>query len=80
MISSELSSILNLLNQLCTLHRDLFRALLNTEALVRMCSVKKVFLEISQNSQKNTCVRVSFLTKLKLINFSLRLLRATFTY
>ena len=28
-------------------------------------SVKKVFLEISQNSQENTCARVSFLTKLQ---------------
>ena len=28
------------------------------------CFVKKVFLEISQNSQENTCVRVSFLIKL----------------
>ena len=27
------------------------------------CSVKKLFLEISQNSQKNTCARVSFLKK-----------------
>ena len=26
---------------------------------------KKVFLEISQNSQKNTCARVSFLIKLQ---------------
>ena len=26
---------------------------------------KKVFLEISQNSQENTCVRVSFLIKLQ---------------
>ena len=30
----------------------------------RMCSVEKVFLEISQNSQENTCARVSFLIKL----------------
>ena len=29
------------------------------------CSVKKVFLEISQNSQKNTCTRDSFLIKLQ---------------
>ena len=29
-----------------------------TEAVVRRCSVKKVFLEISQNSQENTCARV----------------------
>ena len=31
----------------------------------RRCSVQKVFLEISQNSQENTCVRVSFLIKLQ---------------
>ena len=37
-----------------------------TEALVQRCSVKKVFLEISQNSQENTCcTRVSFLLKLQ---------------
>ena len=29
------------------------------------CSVKRVFLEISQNSQKNICARVSFLIKLQ---------------
>ena len=34
------------------------------EAVTRRCSVKKMFLEISQNSQKNTCARVSFLIKL----------------
>ena len=32
----------------------------NSEAVARRCSLKKVFLEISQNSQENTCVRVSF--------------------
>ena len=31
----------------------------------RRFSVKKVFLEISQNSQENTCARVSFLIKLQ---------------
>ena len=31
------------------------------EAVVRRCSVKKVFFEILQNSQENTCARVSFL-------------------
>ena len=30
------------------------------EAVARRSSVKKVFLEISQNSQRNTCARVSF--------------------
>ena len=34
-----------------------------SEAVARRCSVKKVFLEISQNSQKNTCARVSLLIK-----------------
>ena len=31
----------------------------------RRCSVKKVFLEFSQNSQKNACARVSFFLKLQ---------------
>ena len=34
---------------------------LKTEAVVRRCSVKKVFLEISLNSQDNTCATVLFL-------------------
>ena len=34
------------------------------EAVVRRCSLKKMFLEISQNSQENTCARVSFLNNL----------------
>ena len=41
--------------------------LLVTEAVTRKCSVKKVFLENSQNSQKNTCARVFFLIKLQAI-------------
>ena len=31
------------------------------EADVRRCFVKKMFLEISQNSQENICARASFL-------------------
>ena len=31
-----------------------------TELVAQRCFVKKVFLETSQNSQKNTSVRVSF--------------------
>ena len=42
------------------------------EAVSRRCSVKKVFLKISQNSQKNTCARVSFLIKLQAIAGVLR--------
>ena len=33
------------------------------EAVAQRCFVKKVFLEISQNLQENTCARVSFLIK-----------------
>ena len=36
-----------------------------TEAVARMCSVKKEFLKISQNTQKNAIGRVPFLTKLQ---------------
>ena len=36
-----------------------------TEVVVQRCSVKKVFLEISQNSQENTCARASFLIELQ---------------
>ena len=35
------------------------------EAVAQRCSVKKVFLEIPQNSRENNCARVSFLIKLQ---------------
>ena len=38
---------------------------LTAEAVVWRCSIKKVFLEISQNLQENTCARESFLIKLQ---------------
>ena len=41
----------------------------NRRSSHRRCSVKKVFLEISQNSQEKTCARVSFLRKLQLFTF-----------
>ena len=34
--------------------------LLGPEAVAQRCSVKKMFLELSQNSQENTCARVFF--------------------
>ena len=34
-------------------------------AVDQRCSVKKVLLEISQNSQENICARASFLIKLQ---------------
>ena len=39
------------------------------EAVVQRCSVKKMLLEISQNSQENNCARVSFLIKLQASGF-----------
>ena len=33
----------------------------STKAVAQRCFVKKVFLEISKNSQENNCVRVCFL-------------------
>ena len=35
------------------------------EVVAKRCSVKNVFLEISQNLLENTCARVSFLTKMQ---------------
>ena len=45
-----------------------------SEAVVQRCFVKKVFLEISQNSQENTCARASFLTKTKVAGLSIVLI------
>ena len=42
---------------------------LNTEAVAKRWSVRKVFLEISKNSQGNTCARISFLIKFQASNF-----------
>ena len=39
------------------------------EAVIRRCSVKKVFIKISQNSQENTCARVSLLITLQVSKF-----------
>ena len=36
-----------------------------TETVAQKCSIKKVLLEFSQNSQENTCARVWFLIKLQ---------------
>ena len=44
---------------------EFFTKIINIEAVVRRCSVKKLFLEISQKSQENTCARVPFLIKLQ---------------
>ena len=43
----------------------------NSEAVVRRCSIKKVFLEISQNSQENTCAGKHLCQRLFFIKKSL---------
>ena len=52
--------------QVCLTERS--TTLEQAEVVVRRCSVKKVFLEISQDLQENTCVRVSLLIKLQACN------------
>ena len=72
-------------------HRTSPVAVSVSEAVVRRCSVKKVFLEILINSQENTCARVSFLqpwecklikikslNRLFLVNFANNFLRTLF--
>ena len=46
-------------------HANIEDLIEKVEAVAKMCSVKKVFLEISKNSQENTCARVSILIKLQ---------------
>ena len=43
----------------------LVRLIISLEVVAQTCSVKTMFLEISQNSQWNTYARVSFLMKLQ---------------
>ena len=47
-----------------------FRDRVILEAITQKGSVKKVFLEILQNSQENICVGVSFLKKLQAVALS----------
>ena len=39
--------------------------MIESEAVLRICSVRKVFLKILKNAQQNNCARVSFLIKLQ---------------
>ena len=48
-----------------TISKTVLHNLPSTKAATRGVLYKKVFLEISQNSQENTCARVSFLIKLQ---------------
>ena len=56
-------SLRNLLRTICARKFEIDR---NSH---HRCSVKKIFLENSQNSQENTCARVSFLIKLQTFRF-----------
>ena len=40
-----------------------------TEAVVRRCSMEKLFLKISKTSQENICARFPFFAKLQACNF-----------
>ena len=48
------------------------------EAVAQSCAVKKVFLEVPQNSKENTCARVSFLIKLQALLFSYEFCKTVF--
>ena len=51
-------------------HRHIFVKIIlkpSIESVAHTCSVKKVFLEILQNSQESTCARASILIKLQAI-------------
>ena len=44
-----------------TYFREYFLSWFSTEAFAKRCSVKKMLLQILQNSKENTCTRVSFI-------------------
>ena len=52
---------------------------LSSEAVAQRCSLKKVFLEISQNLQENACARVAFLIKLPTSGLQFMKKRDSFT-
>ena len=56
---------LNKQKKLANILLTFFLKYLNLEAVDQKCSVKQVFLEISQNYQENTFAKVSFLIKLQ---------------
>ena len=64
-LSADLEILINTKNLVLKNSSIFFLWLIKLEAVVRRCSVKNLFLEILQNSQENTCARVSFLTKLQ---------------
>ena len=63
-ISKEISRLISKGMSNIYLHSPIEKNERSLEAVTQRCSVRKVFLEFSQNSQENTCARVSFLIKL----------------
>ena len=62
-LAQVLFSLVMSLN-LLFMHRHI-SGLDSSEAVVRRCPIKKLFLKISQNTRENTCTRVSFLIKMQ---------------
>ena len=60
-----IKDVFELKNHQYNFRRDLRLQRRNVRSSHQRCSVKKMFLENSQNSQKNTCARVSFLKGLQ---------------
>ena len=50
------------------------------EAVAQNCCAKALFLKVSQNSQENTCARVSFIIKLQVSSWKKRLLHMCFLW
>ena len=58
------------MNDFCTKNqkfKGFLLCLIRSEVVVERCSGRKVILKIPQNSQENTCARVSFLVKLQVL-------------
>ena len=61
--NTEYNKICKVFSEVFLITRIPYSAVLITEAVVQRCSVKKVFLKFSQNSQGNMCARASFFNK-----------------
>ena len=62
-LAAAISSVQHILS-LCSTSCDFLTECSTFRSSQHRCCIKKVFLEISHNSQENTCARVSFLIKL----------------
>ena len=67
----HLDSLFNNLRFCLPILPSLLLILLQSEAVVRWCSAKKVFQQISQISQENTCSKDAFLMKPQICSLTL---------